>query len=107
MYQHVQSLSASPSLISKFTLCQLASFFQLENGDALRITMQNVEQHAFTIYGGNRSFVVVASNAEEKQMWLEDINRAVMEAKESKMDIPHFPSLKSAGKLLVWTLLID
>ncbi|XP_069942453.1 FERM, ARHGEF and pleckstrin domain-containing protein 2 isoform X5 [Cherax quadricarinatus] len=51
--------------------------------------------NCFTIYGGNRALMVAANSEEEKVKWLEDLTRAISQAKSRPDDAFHYLSLKS------------
>ncbi|KAG7157285.1 FERM, ARHGEF and pleckstrin domain-containing protein 2-like 1 [Homarus americanus] len=51
--------------------------------------------NCFTIYGGNRALMVAANSEEEKAKWLEDLTRAITQAKSRPDDAFHYLSLKS------------
>ena len=54
--------------------------------------------NSFTIYGGNRCLMVAASSLEEKDKWMEDLQNAIVAAKESGQEKNPYPSLKSNSK---------
>jgi hypothetical protein len=52
----------------------------------------------FSVYCGNRSFVLTAASQEEKDMWMSDLEMAIREAKcriDGNSQRVLYPSLKS------------
>lgn len=57
--------------------------FQVHGQFSLQdLMVEEVEPaHSFTIYSGNRCFLVAASSDWQRDRWLEDISRAILAAK--------------------------
>jgi len=51
--------------------------------------------NSFTIYGGNKCLPLAAGSAEERDKWIEDLQKAVATAKDKGEDKVLYPSLKS------------
>jgi len=72
---------------------------QIEEADA---KLMSSVPFCFSIYSGNRSFVLAASSQEEKDVWLADLEMAISESKGRIDGESHrvlYPSLKSNSKL--------
>lgn len=64
----------------------------IEESDHAKMAVAN----SFAIYGGNKCILVAANSQEEKDKWIEDLNEAVMKAKNRNDDKLKFASLKSS-----------
>ena len=68
---------------------------QIEEADA---KLMSSVAFSFSIYSGNRSFVLAAGSQEEKDVWLADLEMAIRDAKcrvDSDSQRILYPSLKS------------
>lgn len=54
--------------------------------------------YCFTIYGGNRALTVAASNQEEKDKWLEDLQTAINDVRDRGEEKLQYLSLKSCSE---------
>ncbi|KAK3096251.1 hypothetical protein FSP39_024967 [Pinctada imbricata] len=64
----------------------------VEESDHAKMAVAN----SFAIYGGNKCILVAASSQEEKDKWIEDLNEAIIRAKNRTDDKYRYPSLKSS-----------
>lgn len=64
----------------------------VEESDHAKMAVAN----SFAIYGGNKCILVAASSQEEKDKWIEDLNEAIILAKNRNDDKLKYASLKSS-----------
>lgn len=64
----------------------------VEESDHAKMAVAN----SFAIYGGNKCILVAASSQEEKDKWIEDLNEAIIQAKNRNDDKLRYASLKSS-----------
>ncbi|XP_060083379.1 FERM, ARHGEF and pleckstrin domain-containing protein 2-like [Ylistrum balloti] len=64
----------------------------VEESDHAKMAVAN----SFAIYGGNKCILVAASSQEEKDKWIEDLNEAIIQAKNRNDDKLKYSSLKSS-----------